>query len=132
MDDKELEEFLKKVFENIIIILDEVYIEFLIVFNYVDGFKYVRENYNVIVIRIFFKIYGFVGFRVGYGIVKDEIIRILFIVKEFFFVNCVVISGVIVVFDDEEFIKEIYELNRVGMVYFKEEFIKMGFDVVDL
>ncbi|MFB5795246.1 pyridoxal phosphate-dependent aminotransferase [Clostridioides difficile] len=65
VDDKELEEFLKKVPENIITILDEAYIEFLTVPNYVDGLKYV------------------------------------------------------------------YELNRVGMAYFKEEFTKMGFDVVD-
>ncbi|EQG57151.1 histidinol-phosphate transaminase [Clostridioides difficile DA00145] len=131
VDDKELEEFLKKVPENIITILDEAYIEFLTVPNYVDGLKYVRENYNVIVTRTFSKIYGLAGLRVGYGIAKDEIIRTLFTVKEPFSANRVAISGATAALDDEEFIKETYELNRVGMTYFKEEFTKMGFDVVD-
>ncbi|ENY8916980.1 TPA: histidinol-phosphate transaminase [Clostridioides difficile] len=131
VDDKELEEFLKKVPENIITILDEAYIEFLTVPNYVDGLKYVRENYNVIVTRTFSKIYGLAGLRVGYGIDKDEIIRTLFTVKEPFSANRVAISGATAALDDEEFIKETYELNRVGMAYFKEEFTKMGFDVVD-
>ncbi|EHJ40874.1 histidinol-phosphate transaminase [Clostridioides difficile P32] len=131
VDDKELEEFLKKVPENIITILDEAYIEFLTVPNYVDGLKYVRENYNVIVTRTFSKIYGLAGLRVGYGIAKDEIIRTLFTVKEPFSANRVAISGATAALDDEEFIKETYELNRVGMAYFKEEFTKMGFDVVD-
>lgn len=130
VDDKDLESFIKKVPEHVITVIDEAYIEFLKV-PYEDGIKFIKENYNVIVTRTFSKIYGLAGLRVGYGIAKEEIIKTLFTVKEPFAANRVAISGAAAALDDEDFLKETYKVNEEGMKYLKDEFEKMGFDVVD-
>lgn len=64
--------FCIKVFKKILVLVDEVYNEIID-----DFFKYfmiflVKVGYNVIVVCMFFKIYGLVGFCVGYLIVFEE------------------------------------------------------------
>ncbi len=131
LDDKELDKFIKKVPEDVITVIDEAYIEFIEDKNYKDSVDYVKDNKNVIVVRTFSKIYGLAGLRVGYAISNPEIIKTIFMVRETFAANRIAISGAVAALDDEEFLDSTYKVNRIGKKYLKEEFIKMGFDVVD-
>ncbi|MDR0879156.1 MAG: histidinol-phosphate transaminase [Clostridioides sp.] len=128
---KELEEFVNKVPENIIILLDEAYIEFIDKNGYKDSLDYVRAGKsNVIVVRTFSKIYGLAGLRIGYAVSSLELIDSLFRVKETFAANRIAIEGAKAAYQDDEFIDRVFKINQDGRIYLEEEFKKLGFDVV--
>ncbi len=74
--------------EDILVFVDEGFIEF------VDGEKdftltcEVDDYWNLFVLRSFTKSFGLAGLRVGYGVANEEMIRLLFKVKVPWNVNC--------------------------------------------
>ncbi len=66
--------FLEKVPENILVVIDEAYFEYIVDPNYVNTVNLIDQFQNVIVLRTFSKAYGLAAFRVGYGISNPTII----------------------------------------------------------
>ncbi len=69
----ELDEFLAKVPERVLVVVDEAYVEFVRMSDAVDGVATLRAHDNVISTRTFSKAYGLAGFRVGYAIAPQPI-----------------------------------------------------------
>jgi len=69
----ELEGFLAKVHERVLVVVDEAYVEFVRMADPVDGVATVRAHDNVIATRTFSKAYGLAGFRVGYAVAPPPI-----------------------------------------------------------
>ena len=65
---QEINEFLEKVPENILVVIDEAYVEFNRDENAIDGIATLKAHSNVGVLRTFSKAYGLAGLRVGYFI----------------------------------------------------------------
>lgn len=63
----ELDAFLAKVPEHVLVVVDEAYAEFVRMDDAVDGIATYRSRSNVVVLRTFSKAYGLAGFRVGYA-----------------------------------------------------------------
>jgi histidinol-phosphate aminotransferase len=63
---QEINEFLEKVPENILVVIDEAYVEFNRDANAIDGIATLKAHSNVGVLRTFSKAYGLAGLRVGY------------------------------------------------------------------
>ena len=63
---QEITEFLEKVPENILVVIDEAYVEFNRDSNAIDGIATLKAHSNVGVLRTFSKAYGLAGLRVGY------------------------------------------------------------------
>lgn len=70
---QEIEEFIKSVSPEIVIVLDEAYIEYLPAELRPDSLRLYREHPNVVVLRTFSKAFGLAGLRVGYTIAQDRI-----------------------------------------------------------
>ena len=64
----EVDAFLARVPGDVLVVLDEAYIEFVRIDDPVDGIATYRRHENVAVLRTFSKAYGMAGFRVGYSI----------------------------------------------------------------
>jgi histidinol-phosphate aminotransferase len=64
----ELDAFLAKVPDHVLVVVDEAYVEFVRMGDAVDGIATVRAHENVISTRTFSKAYGLAGFRVGYAV----------------------------------------------------------------
>jgi histidinol-phosphate aminotransferase len=64
----EVDAFLARVPDDVLVLLDEAYIEFVRIEDPVDGVATYRRHDNVAVLRTFSKAYGMAGFRVGYCI----------------------------------------------------------------
>ena len=64
--ENELDQFINRVPENVVVALDEAYYEFLQ--EPPDTLKYLRNHPNVIALRTFSKIQGLAGLRIGYGL----------------------------------------------------------------
>jgi histidinol-phosphate aminotransferase len=64
----ELDAFLGRVPEHVLVVVDEAYVEFVRMTDAVHGVATVRAHDNVISTRTFSKAYGLAGFRVGYAV----------------------------------------------------------------
>jgi histidinol-phosphate aminotransferase len=62
----EVEEFLAIVPSDVLVVIDEAYLEFVRIADPVDGIRLATSRANVVVMRTFAKAYGLAGLRVGY------------------------------------------------------------------
>lgn len=64
----EFAQFMQSVPDNLLVILDEAYAEFIDDPTAVDGAHLVRRYPNLVILRTFSKAYGLAGLRVGYAV----------------------------------------------------------------
>jgi histidinol-phosphate aminotransferase len=69
----ELDAFLAKIPEHVLVVVDEAYVEFVRMDDAVDGIATYRRHDNVVLTRTFSKAYGLAGFRVGYAVAPAPI-----------------------------------------------------------
>lgn len=72
LSNEEIINFLDRVPNNIYVVLDEAYIEYVCK-NKIDSLGIYRKYKNVIILRTFSKAYGLAGARVGYGFARKDI-----------------------------------------------------------
>ncbi|WP_432012040.1 histidinol-phosphate transaminase [Streptomyces cucumeris] len=69
----ELERFLDRVPSDVLVVLDEAYIEFIRDDRVPNGIELYRDRPNVCVLRTFSKAYGLAGLRVGFAIAHEPV-----------------------------------------------------------
>ena len=69
----ELDRLLALVPEDVLVVVDEAYVEFARAPKAAAGLEAYRRHHNVAVLRTFSKAYGLAGLRVGYGIVAEPV-----------------------------------------------------------
>ena len=114
---KEFEEFLEKVPEDVIVVLDEAYYEYVERADTPEITDYIKAGKNVIALRTFSKIYGLAGLRIGYGIAKKEIIDVLERVRQPFNVNSLAQAGAAAAMSDIRHIEASRRNNMEGREY---------------
>jgi histidinol-phosphate aminotransferase len=58
---------------DVLVVVDEAYIEFVRMEDQLDGLALLRDHPNVVVLRTFSKAYGLAGLRVGYAAAAPEV-----------------------------------------------------------
>lgn len=124
----EIERFMQKVPERVVVVFDEAYYEFLE--NPPDTLRYVREGRNVVVLRTFSKIQGLANLRVGYGFATSALIEVLQKTRQPFNVNGIAQAAALAGLADEEHQRRTRELNREGRDFLQREFAAMGLEFV--
>jgi histidinol-phosphate aminotransferase len=110
-----LVEFLDAVPEQVWVVLDEAYFEYVEAPDYPDGIKLLERYPNLIVTRTFSKIYGLAGLRVGYAVSSFDAADLLNRVREPFNVNSMALAGATAALADAEYVAESRRLNREGV-----------------
>lgn len=110
--DEKLQQFLKQVPKDVLIVLDEAYYEYVQAENYYDALSLVQTFPNLIVTRTFSKIYGLASFRIGYGIAQAEIIQALEPVRQPFNTNVLAQRVALEALKDQEFVSQCADLNK--------------------
>ena len=77
VDRDDLEKFIRQVPVEVVIVLDEAYIEYVPEEKRSDSFRLYREHSNVVILRTFSKAYGLAGLRVGFSISQEPITQAL-------------------------------------------------------
>jgi histidinol-phosphate aminotransferase len=77
VDPEALARFVEAVPSDIVIALDEAYVEYIRDDLLPDSFELVRNHSNVVVLRTFSKAYGLAGLRVGYAVGDPDLITAL-------------------------------------------------------
>lgn len=123
--EKELEEFFKRIPDDVIVVIDEAYFEYVQDNNYPDSIKYVNKGYPLIVLRTFSKAYGLAGIRLGYAISNPEIIKILKKTRDPFNVNLLAEEAGKAVLGDDDFLQRTIDINEQGKKFLYKELDKL-------
>jgi histidinol-phosphate aminotransferase len=128
---EEFEYVLNNIKDDILIVLDEAYVEFMPEEDKIDSIKYLKQLNNLLVMRTFSKIYGIAGLRIGYGVGDKNLIANITKLMQPFVVNSIAQVAAIISLEDEENINKnieviINERERLFKILEKENitFIK--------
>jgi histidinol-phosphate aminotransferase len=115
----ELDAFLDRIPEHVVVVVDEAYLEFVRMADAVDGIATYAKRANVVVFRTFSKAYGLAGFRVGYAVAQPEVAAALRAVSLPFGVSAVAQAAAIASLAAEDELLErvdalVGERDRVG------------------
>jgi histidinol-phosphate aminotransferase len=121
-----LSDFLARVPERVLVVLDEAYIEYAEGFDLPDGLDYLGQYPNLLVSRTFSKAYGLAALRVGYGISSVAVADVLNRVRQPFNVNSLALAAACAALSDTEYLARSRRVNDAGMAQLQEGFRAMG------
>jgi histidinol-phosphate aminotransferase len=130
---KEFDEFLKSLPPEIVVVVDEAYIEFVRDPNCLNSMDYQNEDRPLVTLRTFSKAYGLAGLRIGYGVMPKELSELLNRIRLPFNANSLAQAAAAAAIDDIEFLKKTIRLvhdgldflylsvDRLGLQYFPSQ-----------
>ena len=122
----EVDAFMEAVPDDVIVVFDEAYYEYVRSNEYPESLQYVKQNRHVVVLRTFSKIYGLAGLRVGYGISTLEIMDFVNRVRPPFNSNSLAQAAALAALDDEEHVAKSRAMNMTEMGVLEKELTKLG------
>ncbi|HDK41113.1 MAG TPA: aminotransferase class I/II-fold pyridoxal phosphate-dependent enzyme, partial [Nitrospirae bacterium] len=117
----EMEAFMEKVPEGVLVAVDEAYYEYVSSPDYADSLKYFRQGKDILILRTFSKIYGLAGLRIGYGIANILIITEMDKVRQPFNVNAMAQSAARAALKDRAHVEKAKKINERGKKYLYKE-----------
>ncbi len=111
IEKSELLKLRKKLRGNILLVVDDAYVEYMKNKNYASGLKLFKNSNNVIVLRTFSKIYGLASLRIGWGYGPKKIIKAMSIIKPPFNTNSAAQLAAVVALHDKSFINKSVKHN---------------------
>src|SRR5260221_1225266 len=117
---QQLEAFLRKVPERVLVVLDEAYNEYLAPELRADSVKWLKRHPNLVITRTFSKAYGLAGLRVGYALANPSVADVMNRVRQPFNVNSLALVAAAAALDDMEFVARSYAENLRGMKQLEE------------
>ncbi len=101
--------------EEVIVVFDEAYIEYVRDPQFPDALAYVKDGRRAIVLRTFSKIYGLAGLRIGYGVTTPEINGFLNRVRPPFNANSMAQRAALAALEDDDHVAKSRAVNAAGM-----------------
>ncbi|MEC4675625.1 MAG: histidinol-phosphate transaminase [Nitrospirota bacterium] len=126
----EFDGFMERVPDDLLVVLDEAYYEYVSDPDYASGIGRLRNGKNILVLRTFSKIYGLAGLRMGYGMAKEEIISEMHRIRDPFNTNTLAQKAAIEALNDEEHVRRSRALNEEGKKYLYREFSSINIKYV--
>ncbi len=128
IDKSEFDYLISSTRQDVLIVMDEAYYEYLPDDRRINTIEYVKKNTNLITLRTFSKIYGLAGLRIGYGIADPVIIAGINKIRLPFNVGAISQKAASVAIGDDEYILRV----RDEIISEKEKFyLKLGSAGID-
>jgi histidinol-phosphate aminotransferase len=127
----ELERFLAVVPEDVLVLVDEAYVEFVTGPGAVRGLELMRGRPNVVVLRTFSKAYGLAGFRVGYCVAQAQLAAAVRAVSLPFGISVAAQAAVLASLEAEPALLERVALLVAARDRLRSGLVDLGFDVPD-
>ena len=114
-----LDDFVAALPADVVLVLDEAYIEFVREPNCPRSIDYLDAGKLVVGLRTFSKAYGLAGLRIGYGLMPSFLADLLNRVRQPFNVNSLAQAAAIAAFDDEKFLIDTIKLvaDELDFIY---------------
>jgi histidinol-phosphate aminotransferase len=132
----ELDRFLERVPEYVIVVLDEAYYDFAQHFatmrgvHYSHAIEYVRQDRNVVVLRTFSKAHGLAGLRVGYGMGPAKLMSYFARLRTTFSISVVAQTAALAALEDEAHTRKALENNAGQAQRLIEGISELGYRVI--
>lgn len=127
---EQIEAFLRRIPERVLVVLDEAYNEYLSAELRSDSVKLVKRHPNLVVTRTFSKAYGLAGLRVGYALAHASVADVMNRVRQPFNVNSIALAAATAALDDMEFVARSYAENLQGLRQLAEGAQLLGLDYI--
>src|SRR3954463_14421828 len=127
---EEVEAFLRRVPERVLVVLDEAYNEYLAPDLRGDSVKWLKRHPNLIITRTFSKAYGLAGLRVGYALAHASVADVMNRVRQPFNVNGIALAAARAALDDMEFVGRSFAENLQGMKQLEEGAHRLKLDYI--
>lgn len=130
VDKTNLKRFLEQVPEQVIVVLDEAYCEYVDEPEYPKSISWLSEHRNLVITRTFSKGYGLAGLRVGYSISHPDIADLLNRIREPFNVNTMALVAATAALQDKEHLAKVVALNHAGMQQITQALKSLGISYI--
>ena len=123
----EFDSFLARVPEDVLVVLDEAYCDYVQHPGYTRSIAGVRDGANVLVLRTFSKVHGLAGMRIGYGIgPAAALLKEMDKVRTPFNTTSIAQVAALAAMGDVEHTRRSVESNRAGMLQLTAGLDKIG------
>ncbi|NPV60285.1 MAG: histidinol-phosphate transaminase [Actinobacteria bacterium] len=126
----ELEEMLGSLPRDVLLVLDEAYVEYVSDPDHPDAMAYFNREPRLVVTRTFSKIYGLAGLRVGYAVCHPTVREAMEKVKLPFNVSRLAQEAALAALGDEEHVRRSRKANERGKKRLYRLFEELGMGYV--
>lgn len=126
----DLEQFLRSIPSDILVVLDEAYIHYADRADMPDSVKLLRQYKNLLVMRTFSKVYGMAGLRIGYGIAQEGLVRVMNKLRTPFNVTGVSQAAALAALDDSKHVERSVASNAEERARLLQRFRNLGLRAV--
>jgi histidinol-phosphate aminotransferase len=127
----EVQAFIEAVPADVLIVMDEAYVEFVERQDYPDLAAELRAGRpNLLLLRTFAKIYGLAGLRLGYAYGPEELIGYLERVRPTFNVNLLAQAAGIAALADVEHLRRSREHAAASRAFYMAELAALGLEPI--
>ncbi len=123
---KEMDAFMKKVPDGVLVVVDEAYYEYVESRDYPDSMNYLKKGRDILILRTFSKIYGLAALRIGYGISTAGIVEEMNKIRQPFNVNTLSQKAALAALKDDKHLKKANSVNHKGKKYLYKELDKLN------
>ena len=120
-----LEQLFSRIAENIIIVLDLAYTEYMNENIKPPVKKWLQQFPNLVITQTFSKVYALAGLRIGYSMSNPEIADVLNRVRQPFNTNMLAQTAAIASLDDVEHVTKSVLMNKTGKSFLQDVFDEM-------
>jgi histidinol-phosphate aminotransferase len=115
LGNNELRAFVEQLPQDVIVVIDEAYFEYVSEAAYPNATAWLSEFPNLLVTRTFSKAYGLASLRIGYGVCQPELADVMNRVRQPFNVNSFAQAAAVAALDDADHLQQSVRVNREGM-----------------
>lgn len=125
----DFEDFIAEIPPQIVIVLDEAYIEFITDSNCTNSLDYLKTDKALVGMRTFSKAFGLAGLRVGYGVMPLVLAEMLHRVRQPFNVNTLAQVAATAALNDAAFLKKTRDLvhDELQFIYAALDKLKLPY-----
>ena len=123
--------FIERVPDDVLVVFDEAYYEYVARSDYPQTLPYVLKGRNFVITRTFSKIYGLAGLRIGYGIAPPGLVETLNRVRQPFNCSLVGQAAARAALKDTDHVKESQGSNAAGKAFLYRAFNDMGLRYIE-
>ncbi|GAB4325752.1 MAG: histidinol-phosphate transaminase [Candidatus Sumerlaeia bacterium] len=127
----DVDALIRRVPDDVLIVMDHAYDEYVQSPDYPDALSYVRRRPNVVVLRTFSKAYGLAGLRVGYAVGRPEVLDVINRVRPPFNVNRAAQAAATAALDDKAHLRRTIQLNARERQFLYENYRRLGLTFVE-
>lgn len=125
----EMDDLRRRLRDDVLLIIDSAYAEFVDDPSYDDGASLVSSTKNTVMLRTFSKAYGLAALRVGWGYFPADVASVLNRIRGTFNVNMPAQMAAVAALEDDDFVRQTLDAVGAGRRMLSKGLEKLGLQV---